>query len=267
MARPSWRGSVSIGLVTIPVEMHAAVREHRPKFRLLCPKDRSPVSYQKVCRSTGKPVAWQDLVKGYEVSKGKFVVLTKEDFETAALEKTKTVDVLDFVDPKDIDPRTYDTPYVLAPASAGSRAYALLRDAMRAEGKVGIGKIILREAQHLVSLSPHEDALLLTMMRFSDEVVDLDAFSFPKSSAREKEMKMARALVEGLSERWKPEKYDDEYRANLMRVIRAKSAGREPKLVAEAEPRQAAVVDLMERLRQSLDAGGGRRKAKRRGAA
>jgi DNA end-binding protein Ku len=173
------------------------------------------------------------------------------------------------VDPEDIDPRFYETPYVLVPASAASRAYGLLREAMRAEGKVGIGKIILREAQHLVSLAPLANALVLTMMRFADEVVDLDEFSLPKAAAREKEMKMARALVDGLAERWKPEKYDDEYRANLMRVIRAKAAGREPKLVEEAEPRQAAVVDLMERLRQSLEAGKkkGGRAAKRRGAA
>ena len=266
MARASWKGAVSIGLVTIPVEMYAAVREHRPKFRLLCPKDRSPVSYQKVCRSTGKPVAWQDLVKGFEVQKGKFVVLTKEDFETAALEKSRTVDVIDFVDPGEIDPRAYDTPYVLAPTEAGKRAYALLRDAMREEEKVGIGKIILRQAQHLVSLSPYRDALLLTMMRFADEVVDLDSFSLPKAAGREKEMKMARALVAGLSEPWKPEKYDDEYRANLMKLSRAKAAGREPRLVDEAPPREAAVVDLMERLRESLSSAKPRKKG-RRGAA
>jgi DNA end-binding protein Ku len=261
MARPSWRGTLSIGLVSIPVEMHVGVREHRPKFRLLCPKDRSPVSYQKVCRSTGKPVAWEDLVKGYEYEKGRFVVLTKEDFETAALEKSKTVDVLDFVDPKDVDPRYYETPYVLAPSSGGDRAYALLREAMREEGKVGIGKLILRESQHLVSIAPLGKALILTTMRYADEIVDVSDLKIPSAPVREKEMKLARALVEGLAEPWNPEKYDDEYRDNLMRVVKAKVAGKKPSLEETVEPRQAAVVDLMERLRESLDAGKRRKSA------
>jgi DNA end-binding protein Ku len=265
MARPTWKGHVSIGLVSIPVEMYGAVRDHRPKFRLLCPKDHSPVAYQKVCRSTGKAIAWEQLVKGYEYEKGKYVVLTKEDFETAALEKSKTVDVLDFVDPTEIDPRYYDTPYVLAPGAGGERAYALLREAIREEKKVGIGKIILRDAQHLVALTPLRKSLVLTMMRFADELVDLDSFKLPKGEVREKEMKMARTLVDSLSEPWRPEKYDDAYRDNLMRVVKAKVAGREPRLKDEAAPKQAKVVDLMERLRQSLETG--KKKPRRRGAA
>ena len=267
MARATWKGTVSIGLVSIPVEMFAGVREHRPKFRLLCPKDRSPVNYQRVCRSTGKPIAWEDLVKGYEVEKGKFVVLTKEDFETAALEKSKTVEVVDFVDPTEIDPRYYETAYVLVPGAGGDRAYALLREAIRDERKVGIGKIILREAQHLVSLSTLGNALVLTMMRYADELVDMDSFALPKVAVREKELKMARSLVDGLAEAWHPEKYDDEYRKNLQRVIAAKAKGKEPRLKDEGlEPKQAAVLDLMDRLRKSL-ASSPKKKPRRKGAA
>jgi DNA end-binding protein Ku len=265
MARASWKGTVSIGLVTIPVELHAAVREHRPKFRLLCPKDRSRVRFERVCESTGKPVSWQDLVKGYEVEKGRFVVLSKADFETAALEKSKSVDVVDFVDPKEVDPRFYDASYVVVPGSGGDRAYALLREAMREEGRIGVGKIIFRESQHLVSIAPLEDALVLTTMRFADEVLDLTTFDLPKAKTTEKELRMARSLVEGLAEEWNPGKYDDEYRKNLMRLVKAKMAGKEPRLVEEGvEPKQAAVVDLMERLRQSLEKGPKKGKARKK---
>ena len=255
MARALWKGSISFGLVNIPIELHTAVRNHRPKFRMLHAKDKSPVKFERVCIRDGHTVAWEDLVKGYEYSKGHFVVLTKDDFKTAALEKTKTVDIMDFVDPKEIDERYFETPYYLLPGKGADRSYALLRDAIRDSGRVGVAKIILRDTQHLAAVEAIGDALVLTMMRFSDELADLAEFKFPhKAEVRPPELKMARQLIENLAAAWNPEKYTDEYTANLLRVIQAKMKGKSPKLVEErTTPKQADVVDLMARLRASLE--------------
>jgi DNA end-binding protein Ku len=225
---------------------------------LLHAKDEAPVRYERVCQTEGKPVAWDDLVKGYEYEKGRFVVVTKDDLKTAALEKTKTIDILDFVDPGDIDDRYFETPYYLQPGKRADRAYTLLREAIRESGKTGIAKIILRDAQHLAAVETIGDAIVLTMMRFADELAALDDFSFPKAEGiRPAELKMARQLIDNLSAKWQPEKYTDEYRDNLMRVIQAKLKGRRPKLEARRAPQSADVVDLMARLRASLEGKGG----------
>src|SRR5262245_44679285 len=144
MARAIWKGSLSFGLVNIPVELFTAVRDSRPRFRLLHRADESPVEYQRVCRREGKPVAWEDLVNGYEYAKGQFVTLTKDDFEQAALEKSRTVDVLEFVEGTAVDDRYFEQPYYLVPAKGAERAYAVLREALRKSGKIGIARIILR---------------------------------------------------------------------------------------------------------------------------
>ena len=253
MARALWKGSISFGLVNIPIELHTAVRNHRPKFRMLHAKDKSPVKFERVCVRDGKPVAWEDLVKGYEYEKGHFVVLTKEDFQAAALSKTRTVDIIDFVKADEIDDRFFETPYYLTPTKGGERAYALLREAIRESRRVGIAKFILRDAQHLAALEVIEDALVLTMMRFADELVDTKPFEFPSTQGiRKPELDMAKALVNNLAADWDPSKYTDEYRDNLMKVIKAKMKGKTIAVEAEAEPRDTKVVDLMERLRQSL---------------
>jgi DNA end-binding protein Ku len=253
-----WKGSIAFGLVNIPVELYSATRDHRPKFRLLHAKDEEPVRYERVCQKEGKPVAWEDLVKGYEYAKGQFVVLTKDDFKTAALEKTKTIDILDFVDPKDVDERYFETPYYLQAGKGSERAYVLLREAIRTSEKIGIAKIILRDAQHLAAVEAIGDALVLTMMRFADELVDLKDFNFPgKVEVRPAELKMAQQLIDNLVSEWKPDKYTDEYKENLLRVINAKVKGRKPKLIDEDHtPKQAEVVDLMARLRASLEGRG-----------
>jgi DNA end-binding protein Ku len=254
MARAMWKGSITFGLVNIPVELYSAVRDHRPRFRLLHAKDESPVHYERVCQADGKAVAWEDLVKGYEYAKGQFVVLTKDDFKTAALEKTKTIDILDFVDPKDVDERYFETPYYLQPGKGAERAYALIREAIRESDRIGIAKIILRDTQHLAALEAIDDALVLTMMRFADELRDLSDFTFPAARGiRPAELKMAKQLVGNLAASWQPDKYTDEYTANLMRVIQAKLKGRKPRLKEQETPRDANVVDLMERLRASLE--------------
>jgi DNA end-binding protein Ku len=253
MARSIWKGSIAFGLVNIPVELYSAVRDHRPRFRLLHAKDESPVKYERVCQTEGKPVAWEDLVKGYEYEKGQFVVLTKDDFKTAALQKTKTIDILDFVDPKAIDERYFETPYYLLPGKGAERSFALLREAIRESGQIGIGKMILRDAQHLAAVEVIEDAIVLTMMRFADELADLSEFKFPKAEGlRKSELAMARQLIDHLGAEWNPEKYTDEYTNNLKRLIDAKLKGKKPKLEGRETPREANVVDLMERLRASL---------------
>lgn len=263
MPRAMWKGSIVFGLVNIPVELYSATRDHRPRFRLLHAKDQSPVRYERVCQSEGKPVGWEDLVKGYEYDRGQFVVLTKDDFKTAALEKTKTIDILDFVDPEDIDERYFETPYYLQAGKGADRAYALIREAIRESGKVGIAKIILRDAQHLAAVEAIGDALVLTMMRFADELADLNDFRFPPSEGiRPQELKMARQLVDSLSAKWDPGKYTDEYRENLMRVIHAKLKGRKPRLEEPESRQQADVIDLMARLRASLEGRAGSKSAR-----
>jgi DNA end-binding protein Ku len=264
MARGIWTGALSFGLVNIPVEVHTAVRDTRPHFRLLHAKDRSPINYERVCQKEGAAVGWEDLVKGYEYEKGRFVVLTKEDFAAAALEKTRRIDILDFVNAEDIDDRFFDKPYYLTPGKGGDVAYGLLREAIRESGRIGIAKFILREVQHLAAVEVVDEALVLSTLRFADELVDAGTLSVPKrTSVGKKELDMATTLVESLAAEWKPEKYTDDYRENLMRVIKAKMKGKKADLVAEEPPRDAKVIDLMERLRQSLDASSGRGRRRR----
>ena len=268
MARAIWKGSISFGLVTIPVEVHTGVRDHRPRFRLLHADDRSPVRYERVCQSEGRPVAWEDLVKGYEYEKGRFVVLTKEDFRAAALEKHRRIDILDFVKADEIDDRYFDAPYYLLPGNGAERAYALLREALRKSERIGVAKIILRDAQHLAAVEVIEQALVLTMMRYADELVDVSRFSFPAAdTVRKAELDMAKALVEGLAGEWQPEKYTDDYRENLMRLIKARMKGARPRLKETSEPVRGEVVDLMERLRKSLEQTGKAGAQKRKSAA
>lgn len=255
MPRAIWKGAISFGLVSIPVELHTAVRDTRPHFRMLHADDRSPVKFQRVCQREGQPVSWNDLVKGYEYEKGRFVVLTKEDFQAAALEKSRSIDILDFVGLDEIDDRYFETSYYLLPARGGERAYALLREAMRDERRVAVAKFILREDQHLAAISVLKDALVITMMRFADEVVPLETHEFPSDKGvRAQELEMAKTLIGNLASEWDAGKYTDEYRANLLRIIHAKVKGKAPRLTEEAEPRQAEVIDLMERLRKSLGA-------------
>src|SRR6185436_11815897 len=231
------KGALSFGLVNIPIELHTAVRDHRPRFRMLHAKDKSPVRFERVCIRDGHPVAWEDLVKGYEYEKGHFVILSKEDFKAAAIEKTRTVDILDFVKSEEVDDRFFETPYYLVPAKGGERAYALLRDAIRESGRIGIAKFILRDAQHLAAVEVIEQAIVLSVMRFADELVDVTQFALPRSEGvRKGELDMAKALVNSLAAEWDPAKYTDQYRENLMRIIKAKMKGKTIALAPDEEP-------------------------------
>jgi DNA end-binding protein Ku len=252
-----WKGAITFGLVNIPVELRPAVRTDRLSFRMLHAEDMAPVKYERVCSADGEPVPWSEIVKGYEYAKGKFVVVTPEDFEQAKLEKSKTIDIVDFAKDEEIDPRFFDTPYYLVPTKGGEKAYALLREAIRRCDTVGIGKIIIRETQHLAGIKAVGDALVLETMRFADELVDVNELSFPGSDiVRPQELAMAEQLVSNLQEPFEPKKYTDEYRANLMRVIKAKMKGKKAELEEpEGEPADPKVIDLMSRLRASLEQG------------
>lgn len=252
-----WKGTISFGLVSIPVELRTAVRSDRLSFRMLHADDLSPVKYERVCAEDGEPVPWDEVVKGYEYAKGKFVVLTDEDFERAALETSRTIDILDFVKQEELDPRYFETPYYLIPAKGGERPYALLRDAMRNRESIGIGKIIIRQKQHLAAVKVVGDAIVLELMRFANELVDTSEYTFPPSDVvKPQELTMAEQLIASLEEPFSPDKYTDEYRANLMRIIKAKMKGKEINLeTEEKEPADAQVLDLMARLRESLEQG------------
>lgn len=253
MPRAIWKGAIAFGLVSIPVELHTAVRDHRPKFRMLHARDKSPIRYERVCQRDGKPVAWEDLVKGFEYEKGRFVVLTKEDLKAAALKKDRAIDILDFVKGEEIDDRYFETPYYLTPQKGSQHAYALLRDALHESGRVGIAKIIIREAQHLAAVEVIDKALVLTLLRFEDELVDTAPLEFPASEkVRKAELDMAKMLIDNLAAEWDPAKYSDEYRENLMKLIKARIKGEKPNLPSADTPPEGKVVDLMERLRQSL---------------
>jgi len=255
-----WKGSLTFGLVNIPVELKTAVRADHISFRLLHKEDLSPIKYERVCQADGETVPWNDVVKGYEYDKGKFVVITDEDFKAAALKQSKTIDILDFVKEEEIDPRFFETPYYLVPSKGGEKPYALLREAIRQTGSVGIGKIIIRQTQHLVGVKVIGDALVLEIMRFANELVDAKEFNFPARDAiRPQELQMAEQLVTNLAEPFDPTRYTDEYRANLMRVIKAKLKGKKAKLEEPERETDSGVLDLMSRLRASLEEGSGKK--------
>src|SRR4030081_605729 len=252
-----WKGSLTFGLVNIPVELKTAIRADHISFRLLHEEDLSPVKYERICQAEEEPIPWNEIVKGYEYEKGKFVVLTDADFKTAALEQSKTIDILDFVKQDEIDPRYFETPYYLVPTKGGEKPYALLREAIRKTGSVGIGKIIMRQTQHLVGVKVVGDALVLEIMRFANELVDEKEFNLPARDAiRPQELQMAEQLVANLAEPFDPTRYTDEYRANLMKVIKAKMKGKKVKLEEpQGETPESGVLDLMSRLRASLEEG------------
>jgi DNA end-binding protein Ku len=256
--RPIWTGALTFGLVNIPVRLHSAVQaKERVSFRMLHKKDLSPIKYDRVCQKEGESVPWKDIVKGYEYSKGKFVVLDDEDFKAAAIESSKTIEILDFVASDAVDPRYFETPYYVVPQKGGEKAYALLREAIRETGMVGIGKITMRSnSLHLAGVKAVDEAIVLGIMRFGDELVDESEFTFPSDAGvRPQELQMARQLVENLSSEFDPSKYTDDYHDNLMMIIKAKMKGKKIE-VAEPEERESTqVVDLMARLQESLEMG------------
>jgi len=223
------------------------------------------VKYEKVAAADGKPVPKDELVKGYEVEKGEYVVVTDQDLSNAALKKDRSIDIIDFVDADEIDDRYFNKPYYLTPGTGGAKAYALLREAIRKSGRVGVAKFVMRDKQYLCAIEAIGDAIVLTTMRFQEELVDPKDLDFPAATeVRAKDLQLAEQLVNSLAADWDPAKYTNEYRRNLTAVLQAKRSRTRPKLEITDEPDNAKVVDLMERLRRSLGTakGGAKRQSK-----
>ena len=264
MARAIWKGSISFGLVNIPIALYPATRREELKFRLLRKSDLSPVNYKRVAEKDGKEIAWDQIVKGYEYEKGKYVVLKDEDFQRVDLEATQTVDIQDFVDQEEIDPMFFYKPYYLEPQKGGDKAYVLLRDALKDSGKVGIAKVVIKTRQHLAGVKPEDGALVLELMHFADELADTGKLHVPKKTEVGKhEMNMAKSLIDSMSAKWNPEKYKDDYREALMEVIEEKveAGGKEIEEKPKKAPKPTKVIDLVSVLQKSLEQTGAKKKA------
>src|SRR5437867_12544813 len=203
MARAIWKGSISFGLVNIPIALYPATRREELKFRLLRKGDLSPVNYKRVAEKDGREVPWDEIVKGYEYEKGKYVVLKNEDLQRVDLEATQTVDIQDFVDQEDIDPIFFYKPYYLEPQKGGDKAYVLLRDALEESKKVGIAKVVIKTRQYLAGVKAEDGVLVLELMHFAEELADTGKLHVPKQlEPRKKEMDMAKALIDSMSSKW-----------------------------------------------------------------
>jgi DNA end-binding protein Ku len=264
MARAIWKGSISFGLVNIPIALYPATRREELKFRLLRESDLSPVNYKRVAEKDGKEVPWNQIVKGYEYEKGKYVILKDEDFQRVDLEATQTVDIQDFVEQEEIDPIFFYKPYYLEPQKGGDKAYALLRDALKDSGKVGIAKVVIKTREYLAGVKPEDGVLVLELMHFADELADPDKLHVPKKTeVGKREMNMAKSLIDSMSSKWNPEKYKDDYREALMEVIEEKveAGGKEIEEKPKKAPRPTKVIDLVSVLQKSLDQTGAKKKA------
>jgi len=261
--RAIWKGSISFGLVNIPIALYPATRKEELKFRLLRKKDLSPVNYKRVAAKDGKEVPWDEIVKGYEYEKGKFVVLNEKDFQRVDLEATQTVDIQDFVDLDEIDPMFFYKPYYLEPQKGGDKAYTLLREALADGKKVGIAKVIIKTRQYLGGVKALKDALVLELMHFAEELADPEKLHVPKkTTVGKREKEMAEALVKSMSSKWDPEKYKDDYREALMEVIEEKveSGGEEVEEKPKEKKTPTKVIDLVAVLQESLKAQSGGKK-------
>ena len=260
MARGLWKGAISFGLVNVPVELHSAKkRSAELDMTMLDKRDLAPVGYKRVNKSTGKEVAWGDVVKGYEYKDDKYVVLSNEDFRRAYPEASKTVDILAFVELADIEPQYFDTPYYLKPEKRGEKAYELLRDTLEKAGKAGIASVVIRTKQYLAALVAQDELLVLNTLRYQAELKDPAELDIPKAKVTTKELDMALRLVEDMAGDWKPEKYKDTYREDLLKRVKEKvKAGEAEEITApdKSEPRakkSADVIDLMSLLKQSVE--------------
>jgi len=250
MARSLWTGTISFGLVSVPVRMVGATESKELRFHFLDKRDLAPIGYDKVRRDNGEHVDNEDVIRGFEVEKGQFVPLEEEDLDRLDIELTKTIDICDFVDLEEIDPIYFRKAYYLLPQEGGEKPYRLLTRALDETGKVGIAKVVIRNKQHLAALRPYEKVLVLETMYYADEVRQPEQVD-GKVQLRKPEVEMAKSLVENLSEPFRPEKYDDTYRKELLDLLRAKAKGKP--LPEPEEEEEGEVVDLMAALRESVE--------------
>ena len=267
MPRTMWRGAISFGLVSIPVRVFPATEEKTLRFNQLHDEDHGRIKYQRVCAKCGQEVAFENIVKGYEYEKDRYVVLTDEEIDQVPVRSTRAIDITQFVDIDEIDPVYFKKTYYLVPEETGTKAYQLMREALREDDKVGIAKVSFRDKEHLAALRLMDDVIVLDTMYWPDEIrarefEELDA----KAEVRPKEVQMARSLIENLTEAWDPEQYADEYREALLGIVEKKVAGEEIEVIPEEEAPEK-VVDLMDALKKSVDATKGEKKPARKRAA
>jgi DNA end-binding protein Ku len=266
MAHAIWSGSINFGLVTIPVKLFTAAREKGGiHFNFLHGEDNGKIKYERVCNECGKKVPWDDIVRGYEYEKGNYVVLSDEEIKKANVEATQSVDIVQFVDLAEIDPIFFDKPYYLEPEKKGRHAYALLREALRESGKVGVARVVIRSREHIAAVKPLGDAIILEMMHWADELVDASQFDFPKErSMPPGEMKAAAMLIDTMTSPFDPEAFKDTYRDQVMDLIEKRAEGKPTR--GKKAPTRAHVTNLMDVLQKSLAANKGPAKAKSRKA-
>lgn len=253
--RAIWKGSISFGLVNIPVSLFPATRTEDLKFHMLRKTDLSPINFRRVAQADGKEVGWEEIVKGYEYEKGKFVILKDEDFKRVDVEATQSVDIIDFVELAEVNPMHFNKPYYMEAGRGADKPYALLRDALIQSGKVGIAKVVIRTRQHLASVKPQGKILVLELMHFADELVSAEALKTPDADPGAKEMTMAKALIDSMTHRWDAERYGDDYKNAMLKLIDEKIAAGGKDLPIKAGKAKPAtnVIDLVSVLQKSLD--------------
>lgn len=264
MSRSLWKGSISFGLVNIPVLLYSAENRNSFDLTLLDRRDMKPVGFKRYNKKTGKEVAWEQIVKGYEYEKNRYVVLTDEDFRRANVKATQTIDILSFVRGEDISPTSFETPYFLAPDKRGEKGYALLRETLAKTGKAAIATVVIRTRQYIAAVIPWNEMMVLNTLRYANELRPTKELQIPTNSLKtagvtSRELEMATKLVEEMSERWKPAQYKDTYREDLMRLINKRIKAGKTEVVtgpeegeAQDKPGRAKVVDLMALLKRSV---------------
>ena len=263
MARPIWTGTLSFGLLNVPVSLMSGERKVDLHFRMLDSRDKNPIRFERVNSETGEEVPWKDIVKAFEYSKGSYVTVEKEDIQSAAPESHESVEVETFVDAGSVDQRYYEKPYILVPGKKAEKGYVLLRETLKSSKKVGIARVVIRTREYLCMVMPEGDALVLVLLRYPQELVDPTDYKLPagKISAYRitpKEMEMAKQLITSMSGKWSPDDYHDEFRERLHAIIRkrVKSKGNTTKVAespATNEEEATNVVDFMSLLQKSLD--------------
>jgi len=252
--RAIWKGSISFGLVYIPIAVYPATKEEKISFRQLRSSDLSPIRYKKVAEADSKEVAADQIVKGYEIEKGRYVVLKEDDFSKVKIESTHSIDITDFVELKQVDPKFFYKPYFLEPQKGGEKAYTLLHRALSGTGKIGVAKVVISNREHLASVKPDGLFLILELMHFASEILSPEELkSGHVGTITEKELKMAQSLIDSMSSEWEPDKYRDEYRNAMLELIEQKAQHKE--IAGKPTPvmRSTKVVDLVKVLQESLN--------------
>lgn len=264
MAHALWTGSINFGLVNIPVKLFTAVRGNDIAFNLLHEKDKGRINNVRTCSVCHKKVSWDEIVRGYEIEKGEYVLLTDEDFKRVNVEATQSVDIVQFVQQKEINPMLYDTPYYLEPEKKGRHAYGLLREALKKSGKIGIARVVIRTREHLAAVRPQDEAIVLELMHYADEIVPADQFDFPNSKEKTSaaEMKAALMLIDTMTEKFEATSFHDKYKEQVLTMIQARARGKALPRTKVKPKEPTNVVNIMDVLQRSLRERGGARASK-----